>query len=242
MLTNDRRADLFDGVEYFFNAIKAKCSSDEEYAAELLKARGFLLEDEGIILSDNSHSDDSVYLIGILIEEHLGEVKDGKIIIFPEVNVEKIFYSTRISGSSRRKAEEILYKNNGIGNIAFPARKITQRRPFSFMTDTWIPWKLFIHNSYAPKIPLYLLEPFIGRYVKAISACGVETWCSCDGNHFRRRRKGQILVDISSEPNVIWHEIIRQRLLVKNFKLKWELVSDSECAKIIFDSFDRKDK
>ena len=46
---------MFDGIEIFFNALKEKCSSDEEYAAELLKARGFLLEDDGLILSDNSH-------------------------------------------------------------------------------------------------------------------------------------------------------------------------------------------
>jgi len=53
-LPSYKDTDLFEGIEIFFKALKDKCSSDEEYAAEILKARGFLLED-GLILSDNSH-------------------------------------------------------------------------------------------------------------------------------------------------------------------------------------------
>ena len=39
----DKTVDLFDGVEYFFNTLTEKCSSDEEYAAEISKARGFFI-------------------------------------------------------------------------------------------------------------------------------------------------------------------------------------------------------
>lgn len=197
MLENDGRADLFNGIEYFFDAIKAKCSSDEEYAAELLKARGFLLEDEGIILSDNSHPDDIKYLNGLLTKENIGEVKDGKIVIAPGGNVEKIFYSTYISGSE-----------------AFLAHGIT--------------WQRFINESFAPKVPLRLLEPFIGRYVKAISACGVQTHGSCDGNHLGRYGR-RILIEISGEPDDLWHEIICNRLLYGRFKFRWH----KECSSII---------
>ena len=46
--------DLFDGIEIFFDALKAKSSTDAEYASAILKARGFLLEDAKLVLSDNS--------------------------------------------------------------------------------------------------------------------------------------------------------------------------------------------
>lgn len=204
MLENDRLTDLFDGIEYFFDAIKAKCSSDEEYAAELLKARGFLLEDEGLTLSDNSHPDDIKYLNSLLTKENIGEVKDGKIVIAPSGNVEKIFYSNYIGGS-----ESCL------------ARGIT--------------WEKFIHDSFAPKVPLMLLEPFIGRYVKAISACGVQTHGSCDGNHLGKHGR-RILLEISSTPNIIWHEIICNKLLYGRFKFRWHY----ECsATIRFSKIDK---
>lgn len=199
MLENDRLTDLFNGIEYFFDAIKAKCSSDEEYAAELLKARGFLLEDEGLILSDNSHRDDITYLKGLLKECNIGKVRNGKIVIAQGGNVEKIFY-----------------KDNQIGGEACTNGET---------------WKKFIHNSFAPQIPVRWLEPFIARYVKAISACGVGTWCSCDGNHLDRRSSHRIIIDLTGMPNSIWHEIICNRLLYGRFRFRWGLSRDG--AKII---------
>ena len=41
------------------------------------------MEDEGLILSDNSHKDDAKYLNKLLTEENLGEVRDNKIFISP---------------------------------------------------------------------------------------------------------------------------------------------------------------
>ena len=178
---------MFDGIEIFFNALKEKCLFDEEYAAEILKARGFLLEDDGLVLSDNSHKDDAAYLNVLLTADDLGEVKDGKIFIAPNANVEKIFYSKLINGCE-----------------AWLGMEIT--------------WERFVHDSCAPKVPLSYLEPFIGRYVKAISACGAATWCSCDGNHPNAQR---ISIDFSGEPHRFWHEIICRRCLAKRFKLNW---------------------
>lgn len=178
---------MFDGIEIFFNALKDKCSSAEEYAAELLKARGFLLEDDGLVLSDNSHKDDAAYLNALLTADDLGEVRDGKIFIAPNANVEKIFYSKLINGCE-----------------AWLGMEIT--------------WERFVHDSCAPKVPLSYLEPFVGRYVKAISACGVATWCSCDGNHPNAQR---ILIDFSGEPHKVWHEVICRRCLTGRFNLKW---------------------
>ena len=45
------------GAEEFFNAIREKCSSEEEYAVEVIRARGFLMEDKDLILGDNSYDE-----------------------------------------------------------------------------------------------------------------------------------------------------------------------------------------
>ena len=89
---------MSEGIEIFFNALKEKCSNEKEYAAEILKARGFLLEDKELILSDNSHRDDVTYLRELLKEENLGKIRVNKIYINRGANVEKIFYSKNISG------------------------------------------------------------------------------------------------------------------------------------------------
>ena len=97
---------VFDGVENFFAAIKERCADEEEYAAEILKARGFLLEDNALALSDNSHPDDARYFNELLTEGNLGEVKDGKIFISPVGNVEKIFYSKKLRAANLVLAEK----------------------------------------------------------------------------------------------------------------------------------------
>ena len=198
---------LFDGIEIFFDAIRKKCYGEEEYAAEILKARGFLLKETGLVLSDNSHKDDAAYLNELLTEENLGEVKDRKIFVATGANVEKIFYSNNVS---RCEGSVLCYSED---------------------------WKKFIRNSYAPKVPLKFLEPFVGRYVKAINACGVATCMSCDGNHHAQGNSQRILINFEGEPNILWHKIIRQRLLVKNFGLRWLCCDDS--VKIPFKKTDK---
>lgn len=196
--------ELLDGIEIFFDALKEKCSTAEEYAAELLKARGFLLEDDALILSDNSHKDDATYLNELLTADNLGEVRGDKIIINPGANVEKIFY-----------------KDNW---IAFEVLCYSQS------------WERFVHNKFAPKIPVGYLEPFISRYVKAISACSVETYLSCDGNHPNAQK---IQIWLTGAPNVVWHEIICRRLLYKKFKLRWNRGTSYDRFSIPFNKRDK---
>lgn len=177
---------LFDGMENFFALIKERCADKKEYAAEILKARGFLLEDDGLTLSDNSHRDDAKYLNELLAEDNLGEVRGDKIFISPDANVEKIFY-----------------KNSRIGLETL---------------SLWETWERFIHDSYAPKVPLRYLEPFVGRYIKAISACGVATCLSCDGNHFVRGNIHRIVIEFVGGSHFIWHEIIFNNFFTHYFK------------------------
>ena len=196
-------AELFDGIQVFFDALKVESLKDQcypkaQYSAEVLKARGFLLEDGELALSDNSHRHDATYLNLLLQRDRLGEVIDGKIFLRPDANVEKIFYRhNRIGGEALC---------NGYG------------------------WEKFVRDTYAPKVAVSDLEPFIARYVKAISACSVNTWLSCHGNHLERNSQ-RILIDFTSKPDRLWHEIICKRLLDGRFNLN----RDNEYSKIEFD-------
>ncbi len=180
------------GVEEFFGAIKERCSSDDEYAVELLKARGFLLEDEELALSDNSLLPEDVdYLNQILRRGNLGEIKDGKIILFPDGNMEEIFFMDNKIGITAS-----LDKDDG--------------------------WEKFIHYTYVPKVSVGILEPFVARYIKAISACGIGTWYSCDGNHPEKKPPHEIIIDFVSEPHRLWHEIICTSYLSQRVSLDWD--------------------
>ena len=143
------------------------------------------MEDEGLILSDNSHKDDAKYLNKLLTEENLGEVRDNKIFISPAANVEKIFY-----------------KENRLIENGF------------FQTS----WESFVHYSHALKVPVRNLEPFVARYVKAVSACGAATWLSCDGNHPTDRKIQRILVEFAGNPSALWHEIIFNNFFTRYFE------------------------
>ncbi len=175
------------GIEEFFGDIRDRCSSNDEYAVELLKARGFLLEDGKLVLSDNSHPYDGEYLNTVLQKEHLGDVKDGKITLIPNGNMEKIFSKEHVGGME------------AFCDIAG--------------------WQFFVQNSYAPPVPVSILEPFIARYVKAISACGVKTSSSCDGNHPERRHTA-MHVEPCDEPNALWYDIIYKRCVYPFFNLR----------------------
>ncbi len=178
------------GVEEFFGAIKERCSNDDEYAVELIKARGFLLENGEMIISDNAHPSDEAFLNMILQAEHIGKVKDGKIVISSIVNIENIF--------------NVKY----VGGCGALCNKVS--------------WQIFLHDSYAPKVSISLLEPFVARYIKAISACGVMTCNSCDGNHPGTNRFGRIVAECNDDCSGLWNKIIVTKCLNQRFNLNWD--------------------
>ena len=192
------------GMEEFFSAIKKTCSGEEEYPVELLKARGFLLEDDKLALSNNSHPQDKEYLTKLLHEGNLGEIKEDAIILFPNGNMEQIFIVDNRIGFETP---------GGLGD-----------------------WRSFVYYECAPKVPVWKLEPFVARYIKAISACGVRTFLSCDGNHPEMKKPPhEIIVEPEGEASKLWHKIICQRCLSSKFNLNWnatfEKISFSETNK-----------
>ena len=62
-------------------------------------------------------------------------------------------------------------------------------------------WVKFLTETLGEKTSAEYLEAYIAFYVKAISACGVNTYYSCDGNH---ENGGKICVG-SEYPSEIWH-------------------------------------
>lgn len=182
------------GVEQFFDSIRSVCSNELEYAIELIKARGMLLEDNSLIVSDNAEKSDEQWLKELLHKYNIGDVIDGRVVLANYPNIEKIFDAERIGG-------EAFVLGEG--------------------------WDRFRKYLMARKVPLYFLEPFIARYIKAISACSVNTWCSCDGNHGDGR--GTILVN-AEYPSKKWHTLINQRIIKQRFNLNWS----KDYSKIVF--------
>ena len=95
-----------------------------------------------------------------------------------------------------------------------------------------------MNYEFVPKIPVRLLEPFIARYIKAISACGVATWCSCDGNHGNREKFYRILIDFVGV-TFYWHKMIFEKCLAKRFKLDFNFSRDRGNLKFEFPASDK---
>lgn len=174
------------GIEQFFCNIRSKCSNDMEYAIEVFRARGFLLED-GLRMSDNAEHRDENYLNKLLLKYGIGRINNGEIILSDTNRVEQIFNLEDVGGS------EAFCLGEG--------------------------WKWFWKKKCARKVELELLEPFVARYVKAISACGVNTHGSCDGNH--SDSGGVLYVEPDTPASRTWYFLICKRCLSGRFNLRW---------------------
>ena len=184
--------NTYNNAYEFFDKIKSHCSSNEEYIIELLKARGFLLDIENgnTFFSDNAHVVDAHYLKDILKNYNLGKLKDGVLII-------------------NQKANAKAYEESFVHSELFGA-------PYEGNDRTWSWFKNRIHGK---KYPVEFLEHYIARYVKAISACGVYTVSSCDGNHDGLKR-AHILVEHPGSK--VWHKAMWVNCLYKLFEINWD--------------------
>lgn len=175
----------------FFNAIHNNCFGEKEYLVELLKLRGFILDinDNEIMLSDNGHKSDAKYLNELLNKYKLGHVKEQNVII-NEVIDASLF-------------EQEFKENISIGGEACIVT-----------TD----WRWFKHREHGEKVAVEVLEPFIARYVKAISACCVLTAGCCDGNH---PGKNKMFLQLSGYGSVPWHMLICKYILRDKYNINW---------------------
>ena len=174
------------GMEKFFDYIKQKSTSEEEYTYEVLMARGFLLEDKRFVLSDNSHELDKKYLERIFLKYNIGQIEGNKIIISNSDKIENIFNRKDVGGCE------------AAGNA--------------------YDWEMFRNRQHGFKVPVSILEPFVARYIKAISACGINTHGSCDGNHPGEKL---VRIDTSEGGCSCWHTFICKKILSRYFELDW---------------------
>ena len=185
----------------FFEVIKGS-KSEELYLIELIKLRGFLIEkdEKGYYLSNNSHRDDGVYLNELLTKYSLGYVEEDRVFI-ENANKASLF--------ENEFAEE------------------TQIGGETGQKD--LGWQYFYKHPCGFKAKVRELEPFIARYVKSISSCGVFTEGSCDGNH---KNAKVMYIQICISGSYEWNELIVKKLLVGKYRLKWDKIG---YAGIFFD-------
>ena len=174
-----------------FNILQKETSSNEDYIIKLLKFRGFLIDrtPDGFVLSDNSHAADGRYLEDLLMKYGLGFIDESKI---------------HINNNDPRDFIENEFKEN----IRIGCESCGLN----------IKWRYFKRREHGKKVPVDMLEPYIARYVKAISACCVLTFGCCDGNH---PGKKQMSIMLDGKCSLPWHRIICQKCLESRFNIDW---------------------
>lgn len=175
-----------------FEKIKNDSASDEEYLIKLLEFRGFLIDSvqQGYSLSDNGHVKDAAYLDELLQKYDIGQIEDNKIIIIHAENAESLFDEFK-----EKQQISVCACSNDLG------------------------WNFYKHVRYGRKAAVSWLEPYIARYVKAVSACGVMTVGSCDGNHPNRK---YIFLQLENSCSGSWHKIICKKCLSGRFNIEWD--------------------
>lgn len=158
----------------------------------ILERRGFLIEriDGKYFLSDNAHIRDAEYLDSLLKEREIGEVKENHEIV--------------ISSSDAKRLDGLFsMESEAIGGEAF---------------GHLLGWWAVKNRQYSYKCPVKSLEPNVARYVKALNAAGIFTWCSCDGNHPRSHR---LSVSFDEPGYGEFTKLLWKLWLSKLFKLDW---------------------
>lgn len=174
----------------------------KEEIIEVLRFRGFLIDavSDGYVLSDNSCLPyDEEYLSKLLKANNWGTIRERQILLNENVSVEGVVQGIENIGR--------------IGRSAYFPREID--------------WEHFSRNDYGLKVPVEILELYVARYIKAISACGVSTWCSCDGNH--SGKKG-LYIGYCGPGDRVWHNLLFDKLLANRF----DIIRDDSGQYILF--------
>lgn len=184
-----------DSIELFEKLVK-NCKTQQDKIIAILIARGFLIEQtEGkYYLSDNAAVEDLKYLQELLDSYRLGFVKNAKVRRYSDSQNVIEPYSAEIIINTDASIDKAVEAFNSTKQIGFEICR--QNRP----------WHDFFFRNYGLKVPVQYLEPYVSYYVKAVSACGVATNFSCDGNH----KNGGSIIVISDYPYNIWHQFLRK--------------------------------
>lgn len=186
--------------EFFLKMLPSE--SNQTY--EMLKARGFLIFQNGnnYYLSDNSNSCDADYLAELLSKYNLGTLENRKVINSTD---ETQNYIAELDLNAETSFQNLISVFEDILYIGA-----------EYHINSEATWSFFLNRIYGDKVPVRLLEPYVARYIKAVSACGIRTYCSCDGNHTPRQK---IIIDCY---NIFdwWHNWIYHNLVPTEYQSK----------------------
>lgn len=160
----------------------------------MLRKRGFLIDKvkEQYFLSDNSDVSDWDYLNDILVNDNWGKVyRDGRIEIRTEISKNDFGF---------------LFNESPRGLIGTES---------NIKELGW--YKVYRHR-YTDKIPVAWLEPYIARYIKALSSCGISTGGCCDGNHPGMEK---MFIEFDGPIYQEYHALLWQYYLNMRFDIAW---------------------
>ena len=203
-------------LDFYYDNLIKEGESKESIIIKLLQARGFFIDliDGIYYVSDNASIDDVNFLKEVLEKHDIGIVLDNKEYVqktrgwWGEYALSRHYDYWAIKpqtitilinkNATIQSVIECLFKSEQKGNEA-------GNNPLS--------WARYYIEDLQPKIEVSCLEPYIAFYVKAISACGVYSNYSCDGNH----PNGGKIYMYSDYPSNIWHRAIWDYIITPKF-------------------------
>ena len=191
---------------YLDNIIKQTDSNDKNIV-RIIRARGFFIEEKNgkYFVSDNASIGDVGYLKELFERHKIGSIIDPdkydtrrRVQRRPNDLPYVYDYQVIIPETIEVYINEKATIESAIELFLDMGQNSSQAGPCRYK---WLP---FTVETLTGKISASYLEAYVAFYVKAVSACGVQTCYSCDGNH---KNGGRIYVH-SDYPWELWHSCI----------------------------------
>lgn len=205
-----------ENKNFYLDGIINPKDSSTKNIVEIIKARGFFIEEKNgkYFVSDNASIADVEYLKDLFERYKLGSIIDaGKYDTKRRMQRNPNFlpyvyeYQAIIPGTIEIIISEEATIESATKLFSDMGQNSSQAGPCVY---AWLPFTI---ESLSGKVSLSCLESYVAFYVKAISACGVQTCYSCDGNH---KNGGRIYVH-SDYPWELWHSCIWRYIVQVKF-------------------------
>ncbi len=210
----------------FWKTIIGDSTDNVEKLYKVLSARGFFLElKDGIInVLDNNHIEDFDYLDKLLKESGIGHLK-----ILHERR-KNVNVSDKWDGHLRKETHIV---KDGVIELDDLSRTTDL---IALITNTIVtdqigyvccwtggtnPWWRFLNRVNGEKVPVKELETYIARFIRALTACGMGTAVSCDGNHRKLARK--VWIGFEWKGNDMFYKAICEKVLNERFNVHFSL-------------------
>lgn len=200
--------------KFLLKSIIEDTMDNETAIIEILKARGFLIErtEDGYYLSDNATINDADFLEWGFYEYRIGKVVNHKDYVEKSRRAWNELGGSYKYKSLRPNCVKIMINDNASIESAIEFFTCKERIGFE-VPNCRRNWVQFLTERFGEKVSVQHLEAYVAFYVKAISACGVNTFFSCDGNH---ENGGKIYVG-AEYPSSIWHFNIWKHIVQPSF-------------------------